>query len=560
MKKLFKSIPKQLLLFLFICAFGFSYAQSTYKPIDRDIYHLYDRWQIKFKKDIPDLPNSLYPFNNKELAAQLSHVYQNKESLSATDRFWLMHQIAEHNDFVEDTLIESERSVFNTFYTRPDALFSVNEEPYFLKVNPVIHYIHYFQQGGSEDNLFINTRGFELTARLSDKIGIYSFITDNQYRGPEYVRDHIRKGQAVPGEGFYKNFKDTGVDFLSPSAHVHFNVADHIDIVFGHGRNFIGHGYRSLLLSDHANQYFHLRLISRFWKFRYQNLFAEMTTTYRRGGDRLLDKKYLAAHYLHFKPTHWLELGLFESVTFTGRNGYELQYLNPVILYRAVEHDLGSPDKVRVGAEFRVDFLRRFSFYGQIALDEFNYSQLVNRTGWWANKYAFQTGLKYVDAFTIPNLDLQLEYNYVRPYMFTHQDTATSFTHYNQALAHPLGANFDEIVGIIHYRPHPRFSVTTHMFSWRRGLDSDGEHWGSDIFRATNANLVEQEFDNETLQGLRENGFLLDAKVSYQIRHNFFADLQLIARSSAIENQETINELYVGAGLRLNMVHRRFHF
>ena len=45
----------------------------------------------------------------------------------------------------------------------------------------------------------------------------------------------------------------------------------------GHDRNFIGNGYRSLILADYSTPYFFLKLNTRIWKFNYQNLFAELT-------------------------------------------------------------------------------------------------------------------------------------------------------------------------------------------------------------------------------------------------------------------------------------------
>ena len=58
---------------------------------------------------------------------------------------------------------------------------------------------------------------------------------------------------------------------------------------------------------------------------------------------------------------------------------------------------------------------------------------------------AYKLGGKYFDAFTVKNLDLQGEMNMVRPYTYTHYDSTANYTHYNQPLAHPLGAGFAEV-------------------------------------------------------------------------------------------------------------------
>jgi hypothetical protein len=48
-------------------------------------------------------------------------------------------------------------------------------------------------------------------------------------------------------------------------------------------------------LSDFGANYLFLKLNTNVWKFNYQNIFAELTKFYPRGGDGLLTKKYMAA-------------------------------------------------------------------------------------------------------------------------------------------------------------------------------------------------------------------------------------------------------------------------
>ena len=54
---------------------------------------------------------------------------------------------------------------------------------------------------------------------------------------------------------------------------------------------------------------------------------------------------------------------------------------------------------------------------------------------------AYKLGLKYIDVLGIDNLDYQVEWNTARPYTYSHYDDA-NYTHYNQALAHPVGSKF----------------------------------------------------------------------------------------------------------------------
>lgn len=381
----------------------------------------------------------------------------------------------------------------------------------------------------------------------------------------QYVRRHIQDEEAVPGEGYWKTFRVTGIDHFSARGYINFNLLDHVDIQFGHDKNFWGNGYRSLFLSDYGNNMFFLKVQTTIWRISYTNLFTEMTATYDRGGDRLLPKKYAAFHHLNFHIAHWLDIGLFESVVFERENGFEFQYLNPIIFYRSVEQSLGSPDNSMLGIDFKANIARSFQLYGQFLLDEFNFGQIVKLNGWWANKFAIQTGLKYIDAFGIANFDLQGEANIVRPFTYAHNTTASSYTHYNQPLAHPLGANFWELVGIARYQLLPELTAQMTFVYYQKGLDSTGQNWGGNIFVSNvddNRQLtVQQEFGNTIAQGIKQKVALLDLLISYQAFHNLFVDLNIMYRASkSALARYNGSQAYVGVGVRLNMAWRGNYF
>ena len=84
-------------------------------------------------------------------------------------------------------------------------------------------------------------------------------------------------------------------------------------------------------------------------------------------------------------------------------------------------------------------------------LDEFSLTDLRQDNGFWANKYGYQLGFKMFDAFKIESLTLQTEYNLVRPYTYAHHNPEQNYAHYNQPLAHPLGANFSEMLFLANY-------------------------------------------------------------------------------------------------------------
>ena len=188
--------------------------------------------------------------------------------------------------------------------------------------------------------------------------------------------------------------------------------------------------------------------------------------------DEVYRKKYLALHHLSLDVTPNLNIGVFES-EIAGRpgRGSELQYLNPIIFYRAMEQQIGSADNALLGLDFKWNILHTAQLYGQVVLDEFKLSEIRAGKGWWSNKQAIQVGGKYVDVAGIRNLDLQAELNYIRPYTYQHASLYTAYTHYMQPLAHPMGANLTEVLGVLSYQPLPRLMLVAKAIYTEQGLD-----------------------------------------------------------------------------------------
>ena len=282
----------------------------------------------------------------------------------------------------------------------------------------------YFNVGSEKSNLlFINRRGIRVQGSVDQRLFFHTDIIETQLSVPAYVHDYVDLNQTFPGAGLYKIYNSKilkingAYDFLIAEAAVEYNLSKHIEISLGHGRHFIGSGIRSLFLSDFSAPHFFLQINTNVWKLHYQNLFTELSPeSLGDQGNHLIEKKYMAAHYLSINLKKNWNVGIFESVVFARKSGFELQYLNPVILYRFIEHSLGSPDNVFIGLHSNVLLANKFSLYGQMLLDEFILKEFFSSKGWWGNKYAFQVGCKYINAFNIQNLYLQLEYNQVRPY------------------------------------------------------------------------------------------------------------------------------------------------
>jgi hypothetical protein len=297
----------------------------------------------------------------------------------------------------------------------------------------------------------------------------------------------------------------------------------------------------------------------------------ELMPQYKKNGDNLLDRKYQVMHHLSFNISKSVNIGVFEAVTFGRRNHFEFQYLNPIIFLRHIEGSQGSADKAKAGFDFKANVANKLQFYGQFLLDEFVLSKLKNDPSNYVNKYGYQLGAKYVDAFGIYNLDLQVETNRVRPFTYSHYDSVSNYTHYNQPLAHPLGANFQEFIGIIKYQPLPKFYIYAKAIYYYQGLDSAGFNFGSNPFRLYNDGKPLLDPANPLL-GQRTNGYTIGSgtkatclnallQLSYEVRQNIYVDLSLQHRSYKLGNTAaTTSSTLISAGIRMNIAKREYDF
>jgi hypothetical protein len=248
-------------------------------------------------------------------------------------------------------------------------------------------------------------------------------------------------------------------------------------------------------------------------------------------GNKLLDRKYASIHHLSLNATPWLNLGLFEAVIFGRSNHFDFTYLNPVIFLRASEQMNGSADNSLVGVNFKANLAHKYQLYGQLLLDEFNLQQLRANTGWWANKWAVQMGAKTIDALGIQHLDLQAEMNVVRPFTYSHYDSIANYTHYNQYLAHPLGSNFAELIGIARYQPHPKWVGQVRAIYWKQGADSTGKNSnvGSNPLKSNNSRSS-GDFGYNLFKGISHAGMNVHFLLSYEWKQNLFLEATALYR------------------------------
>ncbi len=545
-------------------------AQSSNAPLNRDYYHLLDRLEIRHNRLSNSYQSAVKPYTRQAIATFIDTLKADNVLTSPADHF---NNNYLHNDNFKWTANHQNlnpRPIWNTLYKyRSDFLYGADKkEAIVVHFNPVLN----LGIGGETADgryTYLNTRGAQIHGMIDGKVGFYAYLGENQMRPPTYVRQFISQYTVVPHEGFWKTFGDQGYDFFTATGYISFNATRHINFQFGHDRQFWGDGYRSLILSDFSPPALFLRINTRVWRINYTNLFTQIyADAYGQSGGSIgntaFPKKYLIAHRLSFDIGRHVTLAAFESVVFgredsLGNNHFELSYLNPIIFYRALEQQNGSLDNALLGLDAKWNFLGHFSLYGQFVFDELKVGEFFKNPGWWGNKFSYQLGLKYIDVLNVSNLDLQLEYNWARPYTYTHSTIYSNYTNYRQPVAHPLGANFREFIAVARYQPLPRLSLTGKLFVANYGLDSADTNYGKEILKDYTTRVSDE--GNFVGQGIATNWLLADFRASYMFWHNTFVDFNIAWRQqeSAADQYDQRTLLY-SLTLRWNAPFRLHEF
>lgn len=546
----------------------------------------------KAKQEFDSINSKLVPYTDDEYDSELNIPFTHT-AYSRFDRE--MNLVGTNSHTASKPYVYSDVVKYHDFKSKNDALSKGNDswwsrklwdehlvqvkgKDYWFTIDPVVDFSVGKNTNSDHDGTFNNTRGVFVQGGLGKKLNYSATILESQGRFPDYFNQFAESLKPfgpdpgiIPGRGIAKRFKKDAYDYPVAEGYLSYSPADFLNIQFGHAKNFIGDGYRSLLLSDNASPNPFLKLNTKFWKIKYTNTWMwlrdvrpEVTE------DGAFLTKYMANHYLSWNVSKKFNLGLFESVMWTNTNnrGFDINYLNPVIFYRAIEFATG-PDagNAIIGLTSKYKWNDKVNIYGQFILDEFSLSDVKDGNKSWKNKFGFQLGVKYYNAFDVKNLMLQFEHNQVRPYTYSHNSIVLNYAHNYQSMAHLWNSNFKEtiMIGRYHYK---RWSADAKIVIGIKGFDfntaDNMTNYGGDIF----GDERERPSDSgiEIGQGIKTNifhaelqaGYLLNPRTnlkvfSYISYRNFNPEAQT---PDVIKN----NTLWFNIGVRTDLFNWYFDF
>lgn len=493
------------------------------KEIDSILYKKFSNPKYKSNLNIPFSHNYYSNFD-----ATMNIVGANNHTASKPFTY---KEVIKYNDLEKEdlSLLKNKQSWWGKKLWNENTV-AIEGEDYWFTMNPIFDLQVGKTTESNSKSTFVNTRALQINGGIGSNLNFTTTLYETQAHFAEYYNQYAisikpsgGNPAIIPGIGIAKEFKTDSFDMPMAEANLTFAPSQHINLQLGYGRNFIGDGYRSLLMSDGASPYPFFKINSTFWKIKYTNLYMwlkdvrDAVTV-----DRTYATKYVASHYLSWNVNKRFNLGFFESVVWSNQNnrGFDFNFVNPIIFYRSVEFGSSSRSgNALLGITGKYKWNSQVNFYGQFLVDEFSMGDIKSGNKSWKNKFAYQIGAKYYHAFSIKNLLLQVEYNHIRPYVYAHSDVLTNYGHNNQSLGHQWGANAKEIVVISRFKKG-RYFAEGSLHYGIRGLDFDTPentyNYGGNIYKDYEEN---RPFDsNVTIgQGNKTNVFIAQLQAGYLI-------------------------------------------
>ena len=328
---------------------------------------------------------------------------------------------------------------------------------YFLTISP-IGQISMGKDVMDTSNSFLyqNSRGILVEGDLFKNFSFSTSFFENQSRFSDFETKFIsehgeiytywngykQQNGVVPGAARTKSFKIFAFDYAYAIGSLIYKPIKRLSIVAGNNQQFIGSGYRSMLLSDNSCGSPYLRLdykLNSKWtlnylRARHMNLVRKKTYNTVEG---YYQPKGFSANYISYQLSKESSISFFEGSTWSMGDSLSTKSLNPLFFIPIPGMSaLVSKSTYSVyGLNFSQIIRSKFRIYSQIALGSGG-----------RNQYSFQVGTRAYNLEKLNNSMLQVEFNMASKNMYSDAYARLNYGNYNMPLAHIKGSGFKELL------------------------------------------------------------------------------------------------------------------
>lgn len=557
---------KKLLTIVIIFLFSFlnkSYSQVELVQPDNSVYDYLQR--MLTMKVITDYNPGNIPVSRETVASYLKIIESRQDRISRTDRK-LLDDFKTEFEYDMNVSIKKSSSLFKEIKN----IFSDEKQKYLYSYNDsnaalFLDALGSVSQRGSDgdsigkNSILLGELGFRLRGTLFNSVGYYLRATNGQKLSGDtddvnFARYTDPKLYAQYKFQYERRNFDTFDGYLRYRANQNW-----LALTVGRNPVYQGFGFTDrLFLSNNSVPFDFLKLDLAYKSVSYSFLYGSLR------GDSLgkpLDSKNISTHRIDIRFSDAFRMGFFESVSIAN-SPFSFTFLNPVSFLTSAELNKASQpgdnnvNNSIMGIDMMVIPVNKIAVQGSFLVDDLEFSTLFKNNAKITNKFAYQIGLMWANAFTIPNLDLKTEYTHLDPFVYTHVSNKTNYTNWGLPLGHHLEPNSDEIALKLDYNITNRIKLSV-LYQHQRSAngivkDSLGRvivNYGGNINNASGYSYSDPAF----LRGNRIDRDIITANLSWQFIRQFFIEMKFVQRLiNNIYQNKKFSDKYYFATLRID--------
>lgn len=383
-----------------------------------------------------------------------------------------------------------------------------------------------YQRNGVGDSVgarkfFAGDLGFEVRGSMFDRVGFAMSYSN----GRVFVGNAEDKLFVNSYDAFFRtatSFKDDGKFFDHFKGYIRYEVPKRwLAVMVGKENVKQGFGFVDNLFYSGILPYPMIKLDLKYkavgYTYSYGNIKSDSA-----GAD--FDNKMISTHRLDVKFAKWIRGGFYESVI-TNYTAFTFVHLNPFSFITSADLNTGANSSQKnntfMGFDVEVKPVKNVVLQGTLLVDDFNLSSIGNND-YTANdnKFGYQAGVMWNDAFMLAGLSGVVEYTRLDPFVYTHRENKQQFTNWGLSMGHHLPPNSDEWAFKFDYNVLARLNVGVLFQFQRSGEGFTYDSLGNiDINYGGNINYGERFFatvKNKFLQGDRVNRSIVGLSMRWE--------------------------------------------
>lgn len=517
-------MKKFLITAIFVVIANLLYSQVELVPPSHPVYEYLKRMQLL--NIIEDYNSSVTPVSRQQVANHLKVINGKRANLNKLDKEILNDYLVEF-DYDINKNEKSGYSMLSKFNIKE--IFGDKKQKYlysnidsnvafFMDINGFLSQRNSSGDSLGKHSITLGELGIRVRGTLYDAVGFYLRMSNGQkIKGNQ---DDIEMSVVTsPKLNANTKYRIENNNFDTYEGYLRYSTKDEwFSIMAGKEALLTGFGYvDKLFLSDNTVPFSFLKIDLKYKSLHYYYLYGSLK------GDSIgkdISTKNIAAHRLNINFSNAFRVGFYETIIIS-ESPFNFAFLNPLSFLRSADYNAGeltggNRNNAIMGFDMEIHPTKKLAFQGTLLIDDLDFSTLFSGknkngvSGGNDNRFGYQIGGIWTDAFTIPDLTAALEYTRLDPFVYTHRTNKSQYTNWALPLGHNLAPNADEIAvklsSYIYRRLNVKLTYQHQRTAGRITMHGDTliENYGGYINRG-DGDLV------------RENKFLLGDRVDKDI-------------------------------------------